>query len=89
MTYNAPNRITESNSSIVLKELLELIKEESEIIIDFSNTSYISSSALRALLLASKSAKSKSLPPIKYANLSSQVVKTIKSVGFDTIAVIM
>ena len=83
MIYLAPERITLSNAEAFLHDLLALISTGDELIVDFSNTKYISSACLRSLIIASKTAKHKCQSTIECINLSPSVQNVLDMVRMD------
>lgn len=83
VTYKTPVRITQDNSEKVLGDLLEIIDKDLDIVLDMTETIYISSVALRLILIISKSLQSKNLSVLTILNSNDTIKSTIEMVGFN------
>ena len=83
VTYKTPVRITQENSEKVLGDLLEIIDKNLDVVLDMTETVYISSVALRLILIISKSLQSKRLNVLTILNSNDTIKSTIEMVGFD------
>ena len=83
VTYKTPVRITQENSEKVLGDLLEIIDKNLDVVLDMTETVYISSVALRLILIISKSLQSKRLNVLTILNSNDTIKSTIEMVGYD------
>ena len=87
MIYHTPVRITINDSEAMLSELLNIIKKiEDELILDMSQTIYISSAGIRAIMIAQKSLLAKSFPSLRIL-ASEDVKKFLVSVGLEQMGI--
>ena len=82
MIYKTPERMAEINSHKLLDDFLKIIQKNEPLVLDFSDTIYISSAALRALLIAAKSSNSKQLETITITNASDMLLDLLNTTGF-------
>ena len=83
VTYKTPVRITQENSEKVLGDLLEIIDKNLDVVLDMTETVYISSVTLRIILIISKSLHSKRLNVLTILNSNDTIKSTIEMVGYD------
>lgn len=82
-TYKSPERITALNYDNVLNDLMSLISTGTNVTIDMSETTYLSSAGLRTLLMSAKILRSKGMKPLRIINIRDSVKSVIEIVCFD------
>ena len=77
-------KLDSNSSNEVTEKILDVIKDESDITIDMSECSYVSSAGLRTLLTIGKSIKMKS-GHMSIINLVEEVKEVMEMTGFSNI----
>ena len=77
-------KLDSNSSNDVTERILEIIKDNSDITIDMSECSYVSSAGLRTLLTRGKSIKMKS-GHMNIINLAEEVKEVMEMTGFGNI----
>lgn len=81
--YKSPKRITSVNSAMFFNEMMAIVVKGSSIVVDMSDTAYLSSAALRSILIVAKTLKSKNMPKLKLINANTTVRDILEAGGFD------
>lgn len=66
------------------KQILEAFQEAKDVVLDFTEVTYVSSAGLRALLIGQKTAMSKG-GSMTLENVADSILKVLKVSGFDGI----
>ena len=82
MIIKTEERITAHNYERVLNQMLRTIADDEPIILEMSETQYIGSAFLRAVIIGIKSLEAKKMPRLKMKNVSRQVIETLDTAGF-------
>ena len=92
MVYYMPLRVTVVNSEDIINEITSLLRrancKREALIIDFENTEYISSSCIRALIVAARQSEAYGLPKVKCINVDPAVERILDVSGMYNILII-
>jgi len=81
-------RVDTITSPKLQEEILNTLKTETKLVLDFAGVQYVSSAGLRALLIGQKTSASKG-GKMELRNVNETVMMVLKSVGFDKILTIV
>jgi len=81
-------RVDTITSPKLQEEILNVLKGESKLALDFKDVVYVSSAGLRALLIGQKTAASKG-GRMELRHVNETVMMVLKSVGFNKILTIV
>ena len=83
MIYRTSEKITERECDKVASELASILEKGEDVILDMSNTKYISSAGLRILCINFKTFRAKGFDFV-IVNPSSSVLDILKVTGLDS-----
>ena len=83
LIYYCPEVVNTTNADKVTNELIALIRNKRDIVIDLSNTHYISSAGLRAFFLSQKALNACTDCSLTLRNPDNYVKQTLQITGIE------